>query len=96
MNYQDAVLKEIEEVAEAAGLGTFTEYSYTNIGAIFIGSPSNIVASISFDFQGQGKNTLLINGAKHGPPGPDNYYFSATETGRYREFIDRVKELVKR
>lgn len=96
MDYQHIVLKEIGEVAEAAGLGTFTEYKYGNVGTIHIGSPSDIVASISFTFQGQGKNTLLINGAKHGPPGPDNYYFSATETGRYREFIARVKELVKR
>lgn len=96
MSFQDAVIGDIETIAERRGLIVMQEKQFTNVGRLLIGTgPGDISVTISFQFDSGRKNMLLINGAVHGPPGPDNYYFEATETARYNEFLYRLRELVR-
>jgi hypothetical protein len=96
ISYQDAVIEDITHWANQRGLRVLTEYRYSNQGVLSIGSTTNIVASIDFSFNAGGKNILLINGAKHGPPGPDNYFFGASDTDRYKAFLARLRFLLCR
>jgi hypothetical protein len=93
--YQEAVLADIDKLAAQVGLPTMVEYRFSNVGRVLIGEPSHIVVTIEFEFYSGAANKLLINGAKHAPPGPDNYYYAATDTERYSEFIARVRALLE-
>lgn len=94
-SYQQAVIEDITYWANRKGEPVMTQHQYANMGTLFIGSPSRILITIGFNFQSS-NTMLLINGAQHGPPGPDNYYFAPTEVERYQQFIDRLKELLEK
>jgi hypothetical protein len=94
ISYQDAVIEDVTMYANQKGKRVLMEYRYSNKGRLSIGSTTNVVLTVDFDFQSGGQNMLLINGAQHGPPGPDNYYFGSSDTDRYKAFIARLRFLL--
>ena len=98
-SFQQRVLDEIEKAANDAGCDVMQHATYANVGMLYLtkqnpafGGPIQTVVKISYDFQH--KATILFNGAKHGPSGIDNYYFSPTDNERMNAAIDRVRTAI--
>ena len=94
-SFQDKVLAELERIALAIDetLDVVQEAQYANTGRILVQRGFDTIVTLSYQFQSGGDNMLLINGAQHGPPGPDNYYVSATESARINQLFRRWAHL---
>lgn len=90
-SFQDKVLAQLERIARAVAddLDVVQEAQYANTGTIYVQRGFDTIVRLTYNFQSGGNHTLLINGAQHGPPGPDNYWFAATDATRIKQLFDR-------
>jgi hypothetical protein len=88
ISFQDKLLSALEEIATKAGLDVVQEGQWANTGRVLVQRGFTTIAKFTYNFQDYA-TTILINGAQHGPPGIDNYYFKATEEQRISELLAR-------
>lgn len=93
-SFQEKVLAEVERIAAKCDLDLVREYDFGNCGTIYAQYGWETVATLRYDFQ-TGGSKLLINGAQHGPPGPDNYFVTPRDYKRLHEFFWRWKQVCR-
>jgi hypothetical protein len=87
-SFQNKLLSALEEIATKAGIDVVQEGQWANCGRVLAQRGFTTVARFTYNFQ-DSATTILINGAQHGPPGIDNFYFEATEDQRISELLAR-------
>jgi len=90
ITFREKLFNEIERLAANAGLETVQHDGFILAQELdgFI-----TVVQLKYEFSSGSPIMLLINGAKHGPPGIDNYYVKATDYERINEFLRRWQQL---
>lgn len=88
ITFREKLFNEIERLASDTGLGTVEHDGFILAQDGFI-----TVVQLKYEFSSRSHIMLLINGAKHGPPGIDNYYVKATDYERINEFLRRWQQL---
>jgi len=91
-SFQTKLLTEMETIAVSCSLEAVDQRDWANTGEVLAQRGFTTVAKFSYDFQNS-RVMILINGAKHGPPGIDNYYFHPTDTERINELLMRWTDL---
>lgn len=92
ISFQEKLLGALEEIATNAGLSVVQEAEWADTGRVLAQRGFTTVAQFTYDFQSYA-NTILINGAQHGPPGIDNFFFEATNNQRISELLARWETL---
>ena len=92
ISFQKKLLGALEEIAINAKLDVVQEEQWANNGRVLVQRGFATVAQFSYDFQHHA-TMILINGAQHGPPGIDNYYFEATNDQRITQLLARWETL---
>jgi uncharacterized protein involved in type VI secretion and phage assembly len=93
-SFQSKILDAMEQIAVKVGLDVVQESDWANTGRILAQDGFTTVATAKYEFQG--KAMILFNGAKHGPPGDDNYWFDASDGPRIEEMLDRWDALCRK
>lgn len=91
-NYQDALLAELQKVAESLGTSTLVHKDFANTGQIIAGTPFAQYASLRFMVDSR-MVQIHFNGASSGTSGL-SFYFSTTDTGKATEMLERWRELI--
>ena len=91
--YQDAVLREMERVANRFELDATVSYNYSNDGEIIAGTPFHIAARANFDFQSN-STTIRFNGAPLGP-GDMSYRWAHDDVDKANAMLQKWQQLVK-
>jgi hypothetical protein len=94
ISFQTKLLGALEEIATKAGLDVVQEAQWANNGRVLAQRGFTTVAQFTYDFQNYA-STILINGAQHGPPGIDNFFFEAIDDQRISQLLARWETLCK-
>jgi len=92
LNYQDALLAELQKVAETLGTSTLIHKDYANTGQIIAGTPFTQYASLRFMVDSK-MVQILFNGASSGTRGM-SFYFATTDTTAATAMLERWRELI--
>lgn len=88
MDYQTYILNYLVEIAQQLGYVVTDERKWANKGRLVAFSPNDpsVLHYLDYEFQGGEANTILIDGAKHGPTTRFNHYFKSIE-GQKAQFL---------
>lgn len=86
-NYQDALLSELQKVAENLGASTVAHRDYANTCAIIAGTPFQQDATLRFEVHRDAVQ-ILFNGASSGTKDM-SFNFKITDTDKAQQVLDR-------